>query len=235
MSYIYRPYRLDRSETDTRHNLPSVQSIYTNAGYRLLTKEEVDSLFVSEKYKLDAITLDNMFGIDYVCQDKNGRYIFVQERLKPKRYSFFQEFNLRYERLTSKVRTEESKIKQFIHNVESGVFRFRNGYKQNSFTVFIVYAFINDDTGQIIKRVTANLNVLYHYLDEGRIVPVPKGHKNWDPVSGFWDDEHKVFYAPIMPDRDGSASFVNFNVVQMQTHFTDFNWIFSTGDWKLRP
>lgn len=87
MSYIYRPYRLDRSETDTRHNLPSVQSIYTNAGYRLLTKEEVDSLFVSEKYKLDATTLDNMFGIDYVCQDKNGRYIFIQERLKPKRYS----------------------------------------------------------------------------------------------------------------------------------------------------
>lgn len=229
--YTYRPYELDRKETDRRHFYPCVQQIYADANLRLLTKDEVDHLFVG----YNARSLDNTFGVDYVCQRPNGTYVFIQSRLKPKRYSDFQDFNLRYNRVsTTKEDTEFRKIQTFFDMFEKGLFVFRNGHKQVDCPFYLVYAFIDDDTQQIIKRVTVNLHVLYYLFAIGKIKPVTKDDKHrYSSYHGYWDEEEQVFYAPIVLDRDKSSNFIAFNVRQMLKHFPKWIWIKAVGEWKF--
>ena len=225
----YRSYADDRKKTDNMHALPCVQQVYADAGLRLLSKEEADNLF----YGYNADDLDCDYGVDYICQQKDGSYVFIQERMKPKTSGGYMDINVRYERMTTKVSTEINKIGLFIREFQKGRFQFKNGYKQDIAPFFLVYCIVDEDRKRIIKRATVNLSVLVYYIEQGKIKFVRQGEPKYGFMNGYWDAKEQLFYSPIVTDYDGSSSFACFNVRQMLIHFPEFDWIKAVGDWQI--
>lgn len=230
----YRPYSLDRKETDSRHSYSAVKQLYAMNGLtRELSKQEAGKIFEGN---ISAERLDVDYGVDYVFEDRVGNLRFIQERLRPAgKYSVYNDITIRYARVKNS--TEFEKIKKFIAQFSDKTLKYasENSHTQNPVpSIWLSYAFINDSTKMIQKHVFVNLRVLYELIKEGKIVPTEPGGYYYDLKHGYFDKTDQIFYAPIIVDRDGSASMLALNIPMLYKHFQRKEpWIKAIGNWGI--
>ena len=174
----------DRKFTDIVHREVALPEIYRPLG---LKEADVD------KEYLNQIDMDD--GIDYIMVDSNGKQFNVQERFREFKYHTYSDFTLRYRRDKN---PDESRHKSEFYKIKAD---------------YMVYGIINEDKRQVanhkkgisfVKYVVVDLRILFERIESGDIV------LDEDiPCSTVIDGQ---LHAAIKNNRDGSSSFVVFDV-----------------------
>lgn len=187
-------YTEDKKFTDMVHSKLAIDLIYNKLGWELINDDDGEYL--------DKI--DYKLGIDYVAKLKNGRTVAIQERFREEQYKRYSDITLRYRR----------DINRDEHRHESEYFKIQAKY--------IVYGIINKTKLEFIKNPTdskfvkfavIDLDVLFKKIDSGEIV-IGKSNVNIN-------NQDIKYIAKISYNRDGSSSFVAFDIVELDKLFKD--------------
>jgi len=175
-------YQQDRAFTDYIHKNVAIPRLYSQIGWQELQVQ---------KDQLNGFDVQN--GIDYMFIDQARDVYTVQERFRESKYSNYNDFTIRYRRdgnyHSDRVESEYYKIK--AHFFTYGI---TNGSKNspNTCTDFLKVAIIN-------------LDRIYELITDGKIVIKDNGEKTCYTLN-------TTFVCPVCYNRDGSSSFVPFDI-----------------------
>lgn len=187
------PYLSDRQFTDLIHSNVALGEIYSQLNW---TEKQLD--------RETAENIDVNDGIDYVFTDPVGNTINVQERFREAKYRTYNDVTLRYRRDNN---THANRHESEFYKIKADYLTYgtintdKNSAQQNPQNVsFIKYAIIN-------------LRVLFNQIEAGNILLQYGGN--------FSQIQNQKLIIPIKYNRDGSSSFVAFDVPQLHELFGD--------------
>lgn len=160
-----------------------------------------------DKKQLEGLDID--YGTDYIFT-KNGLLMTVQERFRESKYKNYTDFTIRYRRDYNK--HEERK--------ESEYYKMKAQY----FTYGITNCLKEDLSicSNFLKVAVIDLHKIYDKIDSGDIVIRNDGSK-------LCSIENNQLICPVIPNRDGSSSFIPFDIPSLVKLFGKDVVLYSKG------
>ena len=186
-------YRDDRSFTNYVHDELAIPQIYKRMGWLLkdVNKDELELLDINH-------------GIDYIAFDQNNKSIKIQERFRDSFYQNFNDATLRYRREQN---SDPSRIKSEFYKIKADylVYGITNGKK------FIDKRHTLTD---FIKWVIIDINFLKQIYDSGKLEIISTNRITCKI-------ENEKLICPENYNKDGSSSFVPFDVIYLNRLWGD--------------
>ena len=200
-------YVSDRSYTNKNHELAE-KTIYAKYGIeivRAVTKFEKDHAESADLYE----------AIDYIgLIEKTGLPFAIQERTRSADKAGFNDVTIRFERPNTfyedRKKSEFFKLDDYLEKYPNIPFLMMYAVRgeNKDFNE-------NDVEGTFQKYAFVDIRKLYDYIKEGKIVVKEMPGK----YSSIMEDG--VMYAPIIPNKDPSSTFIPFNMRQLVENFPD--------------
>lgn len=195
-------YKDDRSFTNYVHEKLALPIIYKKLGW---SQKQIDAAL------LEYIDINE--GVDYVFTGKQGEEIKSQERFRDEYYKKYNDCTLRFRRDNN---PDKTRHKSEFYKIKADylVYGITNGSKfpEKRHTL----------TG-IIKFVVVDLKVLFNKIENGLIIP-----KRNIGLNSY--KKNNTLIAPIIDNKDGSSSFVAFDVKLLNQLFgSDHIILFQEG------
>lgn len=199
-------YKDDREWTDKAHEL-AVKEIYSKVGWWC-----IDDLW--HKNHLD--DEDRKAGVDHIglCKEEDSWFqdvgyrknVYIQERFRKADKNNFNDFTLRYRRDNSRSDNQKDSEYYKLEKVLSD--------PSNERDYRMCYGTLNEKEDGFLKFAVLDLNKLYEHIEKGEIV-VGRNDKVYSQI------KNGKFWTGVGFNKDGSSSFVSFDVKLLGQQFDD--------------
>jgi hypothetical protein len=153
--------------------------------------------------------LDVNKGIDYVFE-KNGKLMTVQERFRELKYKNYSDFTVRYRRDGN---YHLDRVKSEFYKIEAHYFTY--GITNcNKYDLGIC--------SQFVKVAIINLEKVFDKIDSGDIIIRNNGKRTCYIENG-------KLICPVIPNHDGSSSFVPFDIPMLIRLWGEDLLVYSKG------